>query len=57
MGSYSGSAFECYTSNNQNKKWNDDGVMYPCRLEAGATKRHCVKFTRGKTFHYIFKPK
>ena len=42
-----GSATECYTSNGQTKKSNDDGVLYECRMEAGATIRKCLKFTRG----------
>ena len=42
-----GTASECYTSNGQTKKSNDDGVLYECRMEAGATVRKCLKFTRG----------
>merc|ERR1719270_1799651 len=50
-----GRATECYTSNKQTKKRNDDGVLYECRMEAGASiLRKCVKFTRedrpGKVF-------
>ena len=49
-----GAATECYTSNKQTKKRNDDGVLYECRMEAGASiLRKCVKFTRGTM---IFKP-
>ena len=43
----SGTPSECYTSNGQTKKSNDDGVLYECRMEAGATIRKCLKFTRG----------
>ena len=49
-----GSATECYTSNGQTKKSNDDGVLYECRMEAGATVRKCLKFTRGVYENNIF---
>ena len=44
------SSLECFSSNGQSKKWNDDGEPYQCKVEPGAIKRHCVKFTRGNDF-------
>ena len=44
------SSLECFSSNGQGKKWDDDGEPYQCKVEPGAIKRHCVKFTRGNDF-------
>ena len=44
------SSLECFSSNGQSKKWDDDGEPYQCKVEPGAVKRHCVKFTRGNDF-------
>ena len=44
------SSLECFSSNGQSKKWDDDGEPYQCKVEPGAIKRHCVKFTRGNDF-------
>ena len=47
------SSLECFSSNGQSKKWDDDGEPYQCKVEPGAIKRHCVKFTRGNDFLWI----
>ena len=44
------SSLECFSSNGQSKKGDDDGEPYQCKVEPGAIKRHCVKFTRGNDF-------
>ena len=40
------SSLECFSSNGQSKKWDDDGELYQCKVEPGAVNRHCVKFTK-----------
>ena len=47
------SSLECFSSNGQSKKWDDDGEPYQCKVEPGAINRHCVKFTRGNDFLWI----
>ena len=47
---HSGYAFQCYNTLGTSKKWNDNGNEVECRIEAGYTRRKCVKFNTGRYF-------